>query len=90
MGGEFEGSLRDMKMPTPLESITYERARQDDKWGVQNHHPYTWLAILGEEYGEACNALLGGSLLNLRQELIETAAVAVAMIECLDRGEWKA
>jgi len=66
-----------------------ERQRQDDKWGEQNHHPYKWLAILGEEVGESNKAILEGSLLNYRDELIQVAAVAIAAIECLERGTWK-
>jgi hypothetical protein len=39
-------------------ALLQERLRQDAKWGEQNHDPITWLAILGEEVGEASqNAL---------------------------------
>lgn len=70
-----------------------ERARQDDKWGEQNHDPFLYLTILGEEFGEACQAALhmrygGPAAEKLRKELVQTAAVAVAAIECLDRGAW--
>src|SRR3990167_7940322 len=41
-----------------LDEVDNERQRQDDKWGQQNHHPFTWLAILGEEMGEANQAAL--------------------------------
>lgn len=54
--------------------------------GEQNHHPYKWLSILGEEVGECHKAILEGSLLNYRDELIQVAAVAVAMIESLKRS----
>jgi acyl carrier protein len=37
----------------PLESVAHERRKQDEKWGEQNHDPFTWLAILTEEVGEA-------------------------------------
>jgi hypothetical protein len=39
-------------------SILRERERQEAKWGRQDHDPMTWLAILGEEYGELCEAAL--------------------------------
>lgn len=82
-----------------------ERFNQDLKWGVQNHDPFAWSAILSEEVGEMNKAILDSSTLiggkfaispNLlssgkdcyRQELIQIAAVAISMIECLDRGEW--
>jgi hypothetical protein len=73
-----------------LNDVEFERERQDAKWGEQNHDPFTWLAILGEEVGEANQAALKAVFSNkpwrlYREELIQVAAVAVAMIECLDR-----
>ncbi len=69
-----------------------ERARQDAKWGIQDHHPFEWLAILGEEKGEADKAALETHFGNgddeysaYRHELIQVASVAIAAIECLDR-----
>lgn len=78
-----------------LGEVSAERARQDAKWGEQNHHPAVWLSILGEEYGEVCKAVCEAHLPGYpsfgdwrpyREELIQVAAVAVAMAECLDRG----
>jgi len=79
--------------------INQERLRQDEKWGVQNHDPFTYLAILGEEVGESNQAALEAhtwevgqkgnkwkSLEHYREELIQVAAVAKAMIECVDRN----
>ena len=68
-----------------LQQIRKERTQQDAKWGVQNHHPYKWGAILSEEVGEDFRAVLEGDVNNYREELIQVAAVAVAMIECIDR-----
>lgn len=71
--------------------IKQERARQDAKWGVQNHHPIVWCAILGEQVGEVNREILESDLElekgldNLRKELVQVAAVSVAMIECLDK-----
>lgn len=75
-------------MPDPLQLIMEERARQDEKWGEQNHDPFVWLAILGEEYGEACKTAYEGEEHHLRVELVHVAAVAVAMLECGDRQGW--
>lgn len=81
-----------------MDEVLLERFRQDVRWGEQNHGPFTWLAILGEEVGEVNRAVLeankGGdfddlALADYRRELIQVAAVAMAMIECLDRNEWK-
>jgi nucleoside 2-deoxyribosyltransferase len=73
-----------------FDEVRKERRRQDAKWGEQNHDVWKWLAILGEEKGEADKAALEncfgtGSLRDCRKELIHTAAVAVAAVECMDR-----
>lgn len=77
-----------------LTEVFAERRRQDAKWGEQNHAPVLWLAILGEEVGEANKAALEahfpnydryGDWTDYRRELIEVAAVAVAAVESLDR-----
>ena len=81
-----------------LTRVLFERKRQDEKWGQQNHNPCEWIAILGEEFGEASKEALeahfnypGESkedrLLRYRKELIQVAAVAVSMIESVDRNE---
>jgi hypothetical protein len=80
--------------PQIYEDITTERLRQIDKFGDQVHRSWTDLAsILGEEYGEACkeanDIVLANAdrLIELRKECIETAAVAVAIVEYIDRRE---
>lgn len=74
------------------DEIRAERARQVTLWGVQNHSPHQWLAILTEEVGEVskevADARVGEfDMANYRVELIQTAAVAVAAVEALDRLE---
>lgn len=83
-----------------MSDVINERARQDKKWGEQNHYPPFWMGILGEEFGELCQAVnetvfdngtnLGGYE-NMRKEAVQVAAVALAFIECLDRNkeEWE-
>lgn len=84
-----------------LDEIQAERIKQDEKWGLQNHPPRDWCMILGEEVGEVNKAALEAyfskyyfnkekSLQEYRAELVQVAAVAVAMIESLDRNELKA
>lgn len=73
-----------------LASIICERDRQQQKWGIQTHTIAEWLMILGEEYGEACKAgnesyFRDEPLGRLRKELVQTAAVALAIIEGLDK-----
>lgn len=76
-----------------------ERVHQDMKWGEQNHDPFIYLAILMEEVGETSQAALNlkfGKAVNsdrnleeLKLEAVQTAAVALAIVECLERGKWK-
>lgn len=98
-------------MENILNEIKKERARQDDKWGIQNHTPIEWIAILTEEVGEASKEAADHHfkypykngqgeyqgvedndvvqhlrMSNYRKELVQVAAVAVSMIECLDRN----
>ena len=70
-----------------LNEVAVERAKQDAKWGEQNHVPPKWLVILGEEFGEACRGNLENDLAQYRKELIEVAAVACAAVESLDRNQ---
>jgi len=77
--------------------IKKERELQDEKWGIQNHGPYKWMAILMEEVGEACAYILEAESndshavkrihmeTDYTNELVQVAAVAVAAIECLHR-----
>jgi NTP pyrophosphatase (non-canonical NTP hydrolase) len=79
-----------------FDEISGERARQIILWGTQNHSPCEWLAILAEEFGEVSKEvnemhfgkygqIIESARTNLREELIQVAAVAVAFVECLDR-----
>jgi NTP pyrophosphatase (non-canonical NTP hydrolase) len=69
-----------------------ELRRQYDKFGMQEHGPFVWTSIIGEELGEvdeaALKARFGGGLTmeDYRRELIEVAASAIAAATCYDRG----
>ena len=65
--------------------VLRERDAQDEKWGPQDHSPLYWYSVLGEEFGEVGKALCEGRTDEYRKELIQVAAVAVAMVESLDR-----
>lgn len=85
-----------------LDEVFEERRSQEKKWGQQNHPGSEYLMILGEEVGEANKEYLevffaakksqvsGHGLVvdysSYRKELIQIAAVAVAMVESLDRN----
>lgn len=75
--------------------VFFERQRQHTKWGEQNHTPIEWIPILGEEVGEVNKACLetyfkhkgaDTDYSEYRKELIQVAAVAIQMVECLDRN----
>ena len=76
-----------------ISEVARELQRQIDKWGVQQHQPLIWNAILGEEVGEVSKAILEtwfqgkANFTNgeeYRQELIQVAAVAISAIRAID------
>lgn len=79
-----------------LIAVSRERMRQRAKFGTQRHDFPVWMTVLGEEFGEACQAILRSRedgvlpaqksvlLGHARNELVQVAAVAVAAIEHLD------
>lgn len=65
--------------------IQCERHFQDKKWGVDRKLPIgDWMLILHEETGEACQSALQGNMDSFRAEMIQVAAVALAIIESHD------
>lgn len=78
--------------------VSMERDWQDTKWGADRTQlDSIWLAILTEEVGESAEEVLAASWAtgpaldairthNLRAELVQVAAVAVAWIEAIDGG----
>lgn len=82
-------------MTPVLAEVAQERSRQDALWGEQNHDPQDYFAILAEEVGEVAKEVVEwrfsapdrrlDRLVLLRAELVQVAAVAVAMVEAIDR-----
>lgn len=68
-----------------LDRITSERARQDAKWGLQDHDDGRWSLILQEELGEVAEAILNGRFDDSGKELVQAAAVIIAWLEALER-----
>ena len=76
-----------------IDLIREERRRQRDQWGDQeNVSPYEWVSILGEEFGELCEAINETYFQNPKhperggegqivREAVQLAAVAVEIIE---------
>ncbi len=84
----------DAVMQRAIELVVSERHRQLDKWGDQSgNHPFEWMSILGEEYGELCEAVNEtcfktahvkperGGLGAILREAVQVAAVATAIAE---------
>lgn len=82
-----------------IKLVVAERERQIDLWGDQSgNHPFEWISILGEEYGELCEAVnetcFGnqkhperGGKDNIVKEAVHVAAVAVAIAEAMLKGQ---
>lgn len=102
MTPDLEPATAQSRCETAIMLVLHERCRQDIKWGEQNHPPERWVGILGEEFGEYCEAVnesvfnngpaarAKGGHNNMMRELSHVAAVAVAAMECLLRDKEKA
>ena len=76
-----------------LDAVRAERERQNTLWGDQSGNSlFEWVSILGEEYGELCEAVNEtsfnnaahpdrGGFENIIKEATQVAAVAVQIIE---------
>jgi len=81
-----------MSTVSVLREVRHERRRQDAKWGDQSGNPdLVWSAVLTEETGEVAQAILktqfegGKTIADVREELVQVAAVAVAHVEAIDK-----
>ena len=82
-----------MKTEEALLLVRQERDRQNSLWGDQSsNHPFEWVSILGEEFGEFCEAVNETCFQNgkhperggcdrIIHEAVHVAAVATAIIE---------
>lgn len=70
-----------------IELILEERDRQEQKWGEQNHPFAFYQTIFIEELGEVNRAYLENKRAEFLQELIQAAAVLVAIAESEFRVE---
>jgi len=65
-----------------FDDLKTENLRQLNKWGVQSHDIFRWLAFLVEEIGELSEAISEytfreGKLRNIRREAIEASVLAL-------------
>lgn len=74
--------------------IGVEMNRQFKLWGIQDHHPIMWNAILMEEVGEVSQAILktlgedrSKTWDDVIEELVQVQAVAQSMIDSINRNQ---
>lgn len=75
--------------------VLKERRRQDVKFGIQEHENQLWALILGEEFGEVQKAMMEDKVRklandpvgNMREEVLQCAAVCFAWLESLKRNQ---
>lgn len=85
-------------MEEAIEGVIAERRRQIELWGTNSdNQAFEWMSILGEEFGELCEAVnetffrrgrhpeLGGYE-KIIKEATQVAAVAVAIVESASCG----
>lgn len=61
--------------------VSRELAAQEAKWGDQLENTLLkWAVILGEEYGETCEAILDEDLEHVAEEATQVAAVALRVV----------
>ena len=82
--------MKDLCLETYTEKVAplvfRENLRQLDKWGVQDHDPFQWLAFATEELGEMSAAIAdwhfrGVPPGNVVSEAIETATLCLKIAE---------
>lgn len=84
-----------MRQESIAAELYAERARQDAKFGPQDHGDFIlWSTVLAEECGEFAKAALhhrfgGPEAANMRSEAIQCAAVAMAIVEHIDAGDMR-
>lgn len=86
---EYEQALQGID--PVLAEVKRKREKQLEKWGTQQHDPMMWYAILGEEFGEVGKEIAESHVKEFdvaayRKELLHTAAVALAAVQCIDDG----
>lgn len=74
------------RFPELNSKIQHEILHQLEKWGVQTHSPFEWLAYTTEELGELSNAISenyyrGGLVEPVIQEAIQVATLALKIAE---------
>ncbi len=99
---EISIEVQDEQEAQAVRLVIAERRRQDDLFGKQDHDLAWWMTIMGEEFGETCQAVceyrwaeanpeLASRMARVQHAVAEASqvsAVAVAMIQSILRNEW--
>lgn len=69
-----------------FEMVRQENKRQLEKWGIQTHTAFEWLAYLTEELGELAKAISeyeyrDGERAAITAEAVQVATLALKMVE---------
>lgn len=72
--------------PSIWQLVCRENVRQLEKWGVQDHDPFQWLAFATEELGELSEAIAdyhfrGGKPETVVSEAVQTATLCLKIAE---------
>jgi NTP pyrophosphatase (non-canonical NTP hydrolase) len=86
---EIEEKIRSKIRSGINSDIQHERMSQIKRFGYQNYKPEVYFTILSEEVGEVAKEIIEMTFQakehhDYRKELVQVAAVALAMIEELD------
>ena len=70
--------------------VEQELKAQDKKWGTNRVKPMSeWIVILGEEFGEVCNAVMEGETWesdeHTYEEIVQVVAVGIQMLKDIRR-----
>lgn len=80
----------DLSRDKALVLVLSERRRQDDGSGLWNLEPFAWRNLLNEKVDAFSRCLYakfsGDSNVGLREEIVQVAAVALAMVEAYERN----
>jgi NTP pyrophosphatase (non-canonical NTP hydrolase) len=60
--------------------VMQEHREQLEKWGIQRHHPFAWLAFLTEEVGELAEAMSEKEYRDGNEHRVLCEAVQVATL----------
>jgi len=80
--------MRDDQLTNPAiwPLVQQENQRQLEKWGIQDHSPFEWMAFITEEVGEMAEAISechyrGGTLEDVTKEAIQAATLCLKVAE---------